>query len=421
MLTAVVGLVTLSVVGTILSRALSNRLSDSALDNEAHDVRMNVVPRVTRHLSRDDLSNPMGGQRYAEFQGFLEESVLSDTILRVKLWSRDGTVLYSDDASEVGSTYPVEHDLAEALEGGTEADFKTEDSPELASDGRLLEIYAPVVLPGSDEVVGAFEIYKSPSRLASHISTMRTYIFIGLGGGLAAYYVIVFLALRLGLGTIRRQQKEIEARSRDTVHAVVAALDLRDREVGDHAMRVAELAVAVARQMGLAPEEIAELETGALLHDVGKIGVPDHVLSKPGPLTESEWAAMQSHPELGYQMLRKFPNLQTAALLVRTHHERFDGNGYPRGLRGTMIPLASRVFAVADAYDAITSNRPYRAARSHLEALAELRGGAGSQFDSQVVEAFLAIADGFARPLSPVRPTNETEQDTAEPVSTRAA
>jgi putative nucleotidyltransferase with HDIG domain len=168
-----------------------------------------------------------------------------------------------------------------------------------------------------------------------------------------------------------------------------SALDLRDRLTEDHSRRVADLAVAVAKELGMDEEQVLDIERAAILHDIGKLTVPDAILSKPGPLTPEEWQQMQRHSEVGHQIVKDMPLLRHAAENIYAHHERFDGTGYPRGLKGEDIPLGSRIFAVVDAYDAITSDRPYRKAQSHQHALEELQRYAGTQFDPQTVEAFL--------------------------------
>ena len=179
----------------------------------------------------------------------------------------------------------------------------------------------------------------------------------------------------------------------DTLRALVTALDARDRETGGHSERVAEVSIAIAEEMGMerGSQEWQELQWGALLHDVGKIGVPDHILRKPGELSEEEWEAMKAHPSAGHEIVRGIEFLGEAAELVHAHHERFDGSGYPRGLRGEEIPLGARIFAIADAFDAMTADRPYRPARAPERALAEILGNSGSQFDPAAVKAFLSV------------------------------
>ena len=176
---------------------------------------------------------------------------------------------------------------------------------------------------------------------------------------------------------------------RARVESLAAALELRDRVTGHHVAEVVRLARAVGEKLGLSKPALVELEFAARLHDVGKIAVPDPILRKPDPLTDTEWSMMRRHPEWGSGMLAHIPGLEAVALVVRFHHERWDGSGYPDGLEGERIPLASRVIAVCDAYNAMTADRTYSLGRSREEALAELRACAGEQFDPRVVEAFI--------------------------------
>ena len=193
--------------------------------------------------------------------------------------------------------------------------------------------------------------------------------------------------------------KQLERTYQTTLVALAAALDARDRETAGHSARVTALAVKIAKRMGLDDAQLKFIRWGALIHDIGKIGVADAILRKPGALNDAEWAEMRRHPEIGYTMLKHIPFLHPALDLVRHHHERYDGKGYPLRLEGKAIPLAARIFAVADTYDAMTSDRPYRQARSHADALAEIRQLAGTQFDPQVVEAFLGLFPELPQPI----------------------
>ena len=181
---------------------------------------------------------------------------------------------------------------------------------------------------------------------------------------------------------------------RTTVRALAAALELRDDQTGAHAARVTELALRLTERV--APELSAdqELEFGFLLHDIGKIGVPDAIVLKPGPLTPDEMRRMRGHVLQGQQIIAKIPYLNGLARdVVSAHHEHYDGNGYPRGLRGEQIPLAARIFTVVDAFDAMTNDRPYRLALSMQRALHEIKTMADTQFDPTVVEAFAALIE----------------------------
>jgi len=200
--------------------------------------------------------------------------------------------------------------------------------------------------------------------------------------------------------SLEESQRARERSYVEAVGAVVTAADARDHETTGHSFRVAHYAVALARTMGLRGEQLKAIEWGALLHDVGKMVVPDEILRKVGPLTEDEWYIMRQHPNWGFDMLAEVSFLQQPALeIVYSHHERWDGKGYPRGLAGEEIPLAARIFAAVDTYDAITSDRPYRRAHGHQSAVAELERVAGQQLDPQVVEAFRQIPEVELRRL----------------------
>ena len=182
--------------------------------------------------------------------------------------------------------------------------------------------------------------------------------------------------------------KSLEEAYRTTLKALAAALETRDRETHGHSERVVSFSLRLGRELGLNNEQLRALEFGSLLHDIGKIGVPDAILHKPAALTDEEWVRMRRHPILGQQILRGIEFLEGATRVVGQHHEKWDGSGYPLDLRGEEIDLNARIFAVADAFDAITSDRVYRAGKPYEVAAAELDLFAGRQFDPNVVAAF---------------------------------
>jgi putative nucleotidyltransferase with HDIG domain len=190
---------------------------------------------------------------------------------------------------------------------------------------------------------------------------------------------------------VERLYGELKSTYESTLQALVTALDYRDNETQGHSYRVVEYAMAVAERMGIVEPELSSIRRGAILHDVGKIGISDTVLRKPGKLDAAEWEEMRRHPEIGYRMLQHIPFLQPALDIVLSHQERWDGSGYPRGLAGELIPLGARIFAVVDTFDAMTSDRPYRAALTISDARMEIDRCANSQFDPRVAAAFLSI------------------------------
>jgi HD-GYP domain-containing protein (c-di-GMP phosphodiesterase class II) len=177
-----------------------------------------------------------------------------------------------------------------------------------------------------------------------------------------------------------------------TIEGWSNALDLRDRETEGHTLRVTEMVLRLARAAGIPEEELVHMRRGALLHDIGKMGVPDSILLKPGPLTDEEMALMRNHPAYAYKLLSPIRYLRSAALdIPYCHHEKWDGNGYPRGLKGEEIPFAARLFAVVDVWDALTSSRPYRPGWNEVQAREYIRSQAGKYFDPKIVDLFFQV------------------------------
>lgn len=203
--------------------------------------------------------------------------------------------------------------------------------------------------------------------------------------------IIYAKELNRGYMEIKRQAQELRESYETTLFALVAALDAREHEVQAHSQRVSMYTVTLAREIGIEGEELDDIRRGALLHDIGKIGISDSILLKPGKLTEEEWKEMKKHPYIGYKILEGIKFLEGAAEIVYAHHERFDGTGYPRGLKGEEIPIGARLFAVSDILDAMTSDRPYRKALPFDAARDEIVRCSGTQFDPEVVGVFLKI------------------------------
>ncbi|MGH9414841.1 MAG: HD domain-containing phosphohydrolase [Terriglobales bacterium] len=185
--------------------------------------------------------------------------------------------------------------------------------------------------------------------------------------------------------------QQVELQSKETLRAVAMTLDVRAHDVAGHCLRVSRYSLELAAQMGYSEADLQRIEHASYLHDIGKLGIPDAILNKPGALTPEEQTVMRSHVQIGYDMVTKVPSLADAAELVLAHQEHFDGSGYPRGLKGEEIPLDARIFSVADTLDAMTSDRPYRKAMSWEQASQEIAHQAGKQFDPAVVAAFQQI------------------------------
>lgn len=263
--------------------------------------------------------------------------------------------------------------------------------------------------------------YLVPAAPQPGAHVLQGLAFVAVTGGLLYSFTARILARaaereRQAAEQLDRQRRALERANRallasydTTLSGWSRALDLRDRETEGHSARVTTLAVRLAQAMGISGEQLEHLRRGAMLHDIGKIGVPDAILHKPGPLADDEWAVMRKHPEFAYKLLAPIDFLRPVLDIPYCHHERWNGTGYPRGLAGEHIPLAARIFAVVDVWDALRSDRPYRRAWSHEQALHYLRMHAGILFDPNVVRTFCALIErerqtGFTTPAaSPTR------------------
>ncbi len=256
-------------------------------------------------------------------------------------------------------------------------------SAQLEAEGFVVHIAAPLVAKG--QVRGVLEVFQ---RAPLNPDPDWLSFFETLAGQAA----IAIDNLQL-FDNLQRSNVELSLAYDATIEGWSHALDLRDKETEGHTLRVTGITLRLAQAMGVGDAELVHLRRGALLHDIGKMGVPDGILRKPGPLTDDEWAIMRQHPQHAHDMLSPISYLRLALDIPYCHHERWDGSGYPRGLKGEQIPLAARLFAVVDVWDALRSDRPYRAAWPEEKVIEHIKAGSGSHFDPKVVEAFLKVME----------------------------
>jgi len=239
---------------------------------------------------------------------------------------------------------------------------------------------------------GAFDCLLRPSKATDLVRSIeRALARRRLDLARRRYRTSLEWRVREKTAELSRALRDLEGAYSSTLHALVAALDAREQETSDHSQRVVRFTLAIAERLGVPDSQRADIARGALLHDIGKIGVPDAILLKKGPLLPDEWREMRRHPQIGHTILKSIAFLRVPADIVLAHQERFDGSGYPRGLTGDEIPVGSRIFAIADALDAITSDRPYRRGAPLDQARDEIEKCAGTQFDPSCVQAFLSL------------------------------
>jgi putative nucleotidyltransferase with HDIG domain len=387
-------------LGTILTRALR----DQALADAKTSLTQYTNGVLGPHLRRDP---SLEVNDHARTLVESDLAIRSD-IVSVKVWRPDGVLAWTTIAKErMGQRFPLSRHLEEVLTSGeAEAEFENLGEEEDAAESRLgvehvLEVYAPI-LSGHGEVIGAYEVYADSAQLEARIVDRKRVIWVATASVFAVLWALLVLLARTASGTMRRQTtalrerslalgesyRRLEQSSLEAIATLNAAVEAKDPYTAGHSARVQRIALAVAGELGFSPIELDAVRYGGLFHDIGKIAIPDVLLTKPHRLTRTEYELMKTHSAEGARIVGKFGRLRECVSIIRHHHERFDGAGYPDGLAGEEIPLPAAVVGLADAWDAMTIERPYQRARSIEEALEEVRNGRGTQFVPAVVDAF---------------------------------
>jgi putative nucleotidyltransferase with HDIG domain len=346
-------------------------------------------------------------------------------LVTVKVWRADGVLAWTNrGTARIGRRFEIDGDLAEAIKrhraaGSIDQLGAAEDKVErsLGFD-HMLEVYAPVFADDHRHVLGAYEIYADPAGLEHTLASRRHVIWGAVGLVFLALWAALILLVRGASKTLRRRTRQLRERSHallesyrrleesslEAIESLNATVDAKDPYTAGHSLRVQRVALAIGEELGLPRDRLDALRFGSLFHDIGKIAVPDAILVKPGKLNYWEYAQMKTHSAEGARIVGKFGRLREAVPIIRHHHEWWDGNGYPDGLAGNEIPLEAAVAGLADAWDAMTTDRPYHRALSPDEAFAELRNGRGTQFAPQVVDAFFSAADRRPEEFSLAQP-----------------
>jgi putative nucleotidyltransferase with HDIG domain len=332
-------------------------------------------------------------------------------LVTVKVWRPDGVLAWTNRAQQrIGHRYELEGGLGVVLrDHRAVASMDELNSDENAVErslhfNHLLQVYAPLASSNGTRVIGAYEIYANPRHLETFITSRKHMIWLTVGLVFVAIYLALGLLVRGASSMLTRQAQVLRARSQElldsyrrlqersleAIASLNATVDARDPYTAGHSARVQRIALAVAEELGIPRGRLEAIRYGSLFHDIGKIAVPDAILSKPGGLTPGEYEVIKRHPADGADIVSKLGSLREAVPLIRHHHERWDGHGYPDRLCGEAIPLEACIVGLADAWDAMTSDRPYRAALSIEDATAEVRAARGSQFAPAIVDAFFA-------------------------------
>jgi putative nucleotidyltransferase with HDIG domain len=409
--------------GVALGSMLSHSLKSEALNAEE--------TALARYV--DGVVHPLlvhNGRVHIPWQkdGRLAQSVLRQPdIATVKVWRKDGILAWTNTLARSSSGRlvpnrdrrlidhhpPPDDELDETLEEnqavaklvGTGGDGEDAFDRNGLGYKQLFEVYAPIEY--RHRAVGAYEIYADPRALGRLIGSRKQMLWLAVGGVFLTLWAALALLVRGASRTLSRQNDKLRRRTLrlaesnrlleqsalDAVESLNATVDAKDPYTAGHSQRVQRIAVALGEELGLEREQLDILRFAGLFHDIGKIGVPDAILTKPDRLTELEFEIVKRHPEDGARIVGRLHRLRAAVPAILHHHERWDGQGYPHGLRGDEIPLEAAIVGLADAVDAMTTDRPYSSARTLEDATEEIVRNRGTQFAPTVVDAYVTLVE----------------------------
>ena len=415
---------------TMLGWLLTTSLERQALDDTSTSLTQYVDGVLRPQLVRGD---KLHVSPHLPLQ--LEEQLRRQPdLLSVKVWRPDGTLVWTNRAPQrIGRRFEsaLLGDLGETIEKrqAHASISKLSDEENAAERGlgvdHVFEVYAPIMSRDGARALGAYEIYAKPEHTESFIASRKRVIWIAVIAVFASLYAALGLLVRTASSTMKRQAVTLRARSRElmesyrrleessleAIESLNATVDAKDPYTAGHSARVQSVALAVASELGLGRESLDAIRFGGLFHDIGKIAVSDSILTKPTKLDDEEYAVIKRHPADGAEIVSHFSRLRDAVPIIRHHHERWDGKGYPDRISGDAIPTEACIVGLADAWDAMTTDRPYRQALSMDEAAAEVRRCRGTQFSPAVVDAFFAA---FRRRPSVFQPDAPAAPDTPD-------
>ncbi|MEW5814215.1 MAG: HD domain-containing phosphohydrolase [Spirochaetota bacterium] len=406
--TAIITIVIAAVMGIII-----NRLSTDHL----YKIHTNIYPYIVRQMIKEhpeielyfikspgDTTAPDAATIFANFLSL-------GNVFRVKVWGTDGTILWSDNQQIIGENFKDNPFFLKALRGDITYDVAEPEKPENISEpqaGKVLEIYIP--LKKDNRTIGIVELYESDRELHIEVHRINNIIWIIVAtSGLFLYLSLFFIFYEANQSQKRGLEQLVQTQD-VTIFALAYQAEIRDNETGRHLERTALYVQFLAEEIQknsryksyLTNNYIYDLIKSTPLHDIGKVGVPDSILRKPGKLTPEEFDEIKKHCEYGAMILKKAEEklqfrsfLEIAIQLTSSHHEKWNGAGYPKGLHGEAIPLSGRIMALADVYDALRSERIYKKALPHEECVKIIIQGKDEHFDPYIVKAFLGIEKKF--------------------------
>jgi putative nucleotidyltransferase with HDIG domain len=393
---SVICIISLLLFGMAFDYILTTFIERNEVEHAKQLTARLVSVEIKALFTQNELLVPKQGQAYEQFSRRISPLLQGSEYVQVRIWNDKQVVIWSNDQRLVGQQFSDDEELHEAIAGETKSEIsslqKTEEQY-VRKFHRLLELYVPIRFVSGQPITTVAEVYQNLDPMYDDIRRQQALIWKTTSVGFTLLYLLLFGIMWRASRLIETQTKDIIAAYDSTLAGWAHALDLRDKETEGHSKRVTQASLKLAQALGVGHADLVHIRRGALLHDIGKIGIPDRILHKPGPLDADEWEIMRRHPGYGYEMLTAIPYLHPALDIPYYHHERWDGSGYPCGLRGEQIPLAARLFAIIDVWDALSYDRPYRHAWPKERVRAFLAEQSGIMFDPNIISVFLALLD----------------------------
>lgn len=395
------------ITGIVLSFFISNHIKSDQLENTKEVTRLTLNVFLKKEFASDDFNNTLSKQKIDTLNNKFEQIIETTDIIMIKIWDKNGNILYSNNSSLIGKHFIIDKELEQALCNTSIISISKLNSEEsinvLNRSDEVVKIYEPITFGGT--VAGVFEVYKPYDGIKHHTKALNRTVAIIMSLGLLILYLLLLKIIYNSSKTLMFQNQslleqkvkleesylKLNSTYKSTVITLANAIDARDPNTAGHSERVTRISLEIGRILELDNSQLELLELAALFHDVGKLGVPDKILFKPGKLTDDEYDQIKAHPRIGVNILKDIDFLRKVLPIILHHHEKFSGGGYPSDIKGDDIPVESRIIAVADTYDAMTSDRPYRKGLPHDNAIHEIIKLKGTQFDANIVDAFLKV------------------------------
>ena len=400
-------LIAFALMGTVLSFVIYKHIKDDKLANIEEAAQVTVKAVVNNNLQRSDFSTQITSTKSTQISSSVIEAMSLYDVESITFVNKNKEVILSENSDFAGDQVQDSNYLDKVLNAEVSFAFSDSYKSTIAngtSEGEIvINLYEPIIYDGTVEGVCVMQIpYQS---VIAHADMLLQIIALTISSGLFILFLLLIGVLYKTSKTMLKQNDELIEQKTEikisynklddsykcTVLALSNAVDARDPYTAGHSMRVSKISLLISEEMKMTDEDSRILEYAALFHDIGKIGIPDDILNKREKLTDDEYNLIKNHPDIGVNILGEIAFLLNSLPLIKHHHERFDGKGYPSGIIGEEIPLCARIIAIADTYDAMTSDRPYRRGFSHAAAVQEILENKGAQFDGTLVDVFMKI------------------------------